>query len=205
MCATLPGMAEAAIGFRAHSGWTALVAVAGPRAEPAVLLKRRVELAADEPGARQPFHAAEGLELSRATGLVGRATDLARRLATRAVREAIAALEKDGHRVIACGLPLASGRPLPGRAQILASHALIHAAEGELFREALCEASRACGLVIVAVKEKELPERAASALRVPAAALEQRPKGMGRALGPPWRQDEKLATLAAWLALAGRS
>jgi len=25
---------------------------------------------------------------------------------------------------------------------------------------------------------------------------------MGRALGPPWRQDEKLATLAAWLALA---
>jgi hypothetical protein len=25
---------------------------------------------------------------------------------------------------------------------------------------------------------------------------------MGRSLGPPWRQDEKLATLAAWLVLA---
>jgi hypothetical protein len=27
---------------------------------------------------------------------------------------------------------------------------------------------------------------------------------MGRALAPPWRQDEKLATLAAWLVLAAQ-
>ena len=34
--------------------------------------------------------------------------------------------------------------------------------------------------------------------------LTRRLAEFGRTLGPPWRQDEKLATLAAWLALAAR-
>ena len=40
----------------------------------------------------------------------------------------------------------------------------------------------------------------------PSAALPAAELGSGstawRALGPPWRQDEKLATLAAWVSLA---
>jgi hypothetical protein len=28
---------------------------------------------------------------------------------------------------------------------------------------------------------------------------------MGKLMGPPWRQDEKLAALAAWLTLAAAS
>ena len=38
-------MTHAALGLRAHSGWAALVAVAGTRGAPAVIDRRRIELA----------------------------------------------------------------------------------------------------------------------------------------------------------------
>jgi hypothetical protein len=38
--------------------------------------------------------------------------------------------------------------------------------------------------------------------RLDAADLQQQITELGRSLGPPWRQDEKLASLAAWIALA---
>ena len=34
-----------------------------------------------------------------------------------------------------------------------------------------------------------------------AARLQRRVQEMGRAIGPPWTQDQKLAALAAWIAL----
>ena len=39
-------------------------------------------------------------------------------------------------------------------------------------------------------------------LRRPSADLQQLIDGLGKSLGPPWRQDEKLASMAAWIALA---
>ena len=104
-----------------------------------------------------------------------------------------------------CGLLLASGRQLPALANILASHPLIHTAEGELFRDALRMASRECGMALAEVKERELLARAAADLGLPAAAIEQRLSAMGKVIGPPWRQDEKYAAMVAWLALAAGS
>lgn len=191
---------EAALGFRAHSGWAALVAVAGPAAEPAAVVRRRVELSVRTP--RQPFHAAEALAFAKAEELVRRATDEATALAERAVKDAVAELASMGHAGVAAGLLRAAGRPLPGLREILASHALIHAAEGELFRDVLRRASRGCGLRLVEAGEKELEERAARSLRRPPGEIQARLAAWGKALGPPWTQDEKRAALVAWLALA---
>jgi hypothetical protein len=192
---------RAALGFRAHSGWAALVAVAGPAAEPAAVLRRRVELAVREP--RQPFHAAEELPFGAAEGLVQRATDEARTLAERAVRAALEELEAAGREPVAAGLLLAAGRPLPGLREILASHALIHAAEGELYRDVLRRASRGCGLATVEVGERELDGVADRSLRETPAVIQARLSEWGRALGSPWTQDEKRAALVAWVALSG--
>jgi len=197
---------EAALGFRAHSGWAALVAVAGPAAEPAAVLRRRVELSGLTP--RQPFHAAQALPIDTAEDLVRRATEEASALAERAVRDALDELRTRGHPVVAAGLLIAAGRPLPGLPQVLASHALIHAAEGELFRDALRRAGRACGLTLVDVRERELEGRAARSLRRSPSAIQARLAQWGKALGPPWTQDEKRAALVAWVALseaAGRA
>ncbi len=195
-----PGRSEAALGFRAHSGWAALVAVAGPAAEPAAVVRRRVELSRQTP--RQPFHAAEGRPYPAAEGLIRRSTEEAADLAERAVREAVAELRAMGHEPVTSGLLLAAGRPLPGLRDILASHALIHAAEGELFREVLRQASLRSGLGLVEVRERELDDRAARSLRRPATGLQRRVADWGKALGSPWTQDEKRAALVAWLALA---
>jgi hypothetical protein len=197
-----PGEGQAALGFRTHSGWAALVAVAGPIAEPVAVMRRRVVLSERTP--RQPFHAAEGRPPAAAEDLVRRSTDEAKALAERAVREAVAELGAMGHEPVASGLLLSAGRPLPALREILASHALIHSAEGELFRHVLRQASRRCGLGLVEARESELEEQAAKSLRQPAADLQRRVADWGKVLGPPWTQDEKRAALVAWLALGAR-
>ena len=200
------GATPSAFGLRAHSGWAALVAVAGSPESPAVLLRRRVELAdPGTQGSKQPYHAAEGRKLAIAEKIVNRCAADARGLAREAVRSAIRELEAEGHRVVGCGLLLASGRPLPELASILASHALIHTADGELFRDALAHAMERCGLPVTRVREKEVFERAAKDFRTAADALRQRVDEIGRPIGPPWTQDQKLASVAGWLALAGAS
>jgi hypothetical protein len=116
--------------------------------------------------------------------------------------QAIEALANQGYQVAAAGLLLAAGRSLPDLPTVLTSHALIHTAEGEMFRDVLVRASEACALPVTGVRERDLLARAAEATGLPAPDLQRRVGEMGRALGPPWRQDEKLATLVAWLVLA---
>ena len=123
------------------------------------------------------------------------------RLGREAVARAVGDLRARGHEIAGCGILLSSGRPLTTLEATLASHALIHTAEGELFRQALARAGEACGLAVRGVKEREVFERGAVELGMPAAELQQRVAELGRRLGPPWRQDEKLAALVAWLVL----
>jgi hypothetical protein len=195
-----PGTSHAALGFRSHSGWAVLVAVAGSSTQPAVVLRRRIELSRATP--RQPFHAAEGRPFADAEALIRRSTDEAQALAEGAVQDALSELRAGGDEPVASGLLVASGRALPGLRETLASHALIHAAEGELFREVLRNACRRHGLRAVEVKERELDDWAARALQRPQAEIKRQLVEWGRALGPPWTQDQKRAALAAWFALA---
>jgi hypothetical protein len=79
---------------------------------------------------------------------------------------------------------------------------MIHTAEGHFFRKAIQEACDACGLPVLGVKEKELMSRAADAIHVTPEELQRCIAALGKKAGPPWRQDEKLCTIAGWLALA---
>jgi hypothetical protein len=194
-----------ALGFRAHSGWAAAVAVAGSPAAPEVVDRRRIVIAdADDPAAKQPYHAAEGLDFAEAERLVRRCTQSSQQLARAAIGGMLAALRASGHDVVGCGLLQGSGSALPNLPGILASHALIHTAEGQMFRDVLADAAGHHGLIVIAVRERELMARCADELGLPADELTRRLAELGRTLGPPWRQDQKYASLAAWLALAAR-
>ncbi len=198
-------MKQTAVGFRVHSGWTALVAVCLERGAPVILARQRVHLVETFTYEfRQPYHTAEKMLLGQAREFISRMQAEARRLAYRAMRELESRTREQGVKLTRCGLLLASGRPLPNLEKILASHALIHTADGELFREAIVHASGGAGLAMCTVKERELLERAGQAFRMKSAALLQRVTELGRPLGSPWTQDEKFATLAAWLALASK-
>lgn len=166
-----------------------------------VVDRRKIGLAG-EGIPQQPYHAAEDLELEKAEELIRHCVQGSRRLAIRAFAEAAGDLLREGYEIVGCGLLLASGRPLPGLPAILASHALIHTADGEHFRNAIVHAAGHMKLPMTAVREKDVWARASADLRAPIEKLQRRIGEIGKSIGPPWTQDQKLAALAGWLALA---
>ena len=180
-----------------------MVVVAEQPTTPTVVERSRIDLAgAATPHTVQPYHAARAMQLSEAAVSVQPAAAQARRLAAEAIRMSVDELSRRGFAVVGCGVCLGSNRPVAPLAVTLASHALVHAAEGALFRDALSGAAADCRLPVTAEPERELFARAAAALNVRQDRLRHRLTELGRSLGPPWREDEKLATLAACLALA---
>lgn len=194
---------QVALGFRAHSGWAMLVAVSGrpgSSVPPSVLLRRRVELADPKmAGSIQPYHAVRKLPVAQAQEHLERCTAAGRRLASEAVSRVLEDLRKQGYRVDTAGLLVSSARPLPELPAILASHPLLHTAEGEMFRQMLADAGAQCGLAITRIKERELLESFAARFRFTPVKILRMLADLGRGLPPPWRQDEKYAALAAWL------
>lgn len=196
-------MSRAAVGLRAHSGWAAAVTLGGEATAPVLLDRRRLALTDDAtPQPVQPYHASEGLPLSKAERIVGHAIEQARRFGERDLRALAGDLLSLGHEIESCAVISGSGRTLPGLESVLASHALIHAAEGEMFRDALRHAGKRAGISVLGVKEKELSPVAVEILGISETKLKLRLGTLGRAAGPPWAEDQKLAALAAWIALA---
>lgn len=196
-------MQPATLGFRVHSGWTSLVAVALEKNQPIILLRQRPRLVATFSYAyRQPYHTAEKMALDEAQAFLDQQRIEARKLAQEAIRSAQSEIAQQGFKITRTALLLASGRPLPELPEILASHSIIHTADGEFFREALLHASARSKLSITTIKERELLATASSALRRKPAILTNFLTTLGKPIGSPWTADEKFAALAAWLALA---
>jgi hypothetical protein len=197
-----------ALGFAPHSGWAALVALAGDAGAPEVVRRERIEMTDgprgehEEHGAAQPYHAVEGRPLAEARRRIEAYEKRAAALASAALKEVMDDLEARGFAPHGSGILQSSGRAGGSLEAILASHALIHTADGNHFRDALATASGCCGLPVVKVPQKELPARASVALRRTEADLAQAVLALGKAVGPPWGADQKSAALVAWLLLA---
>jgi hypothetical protein len=190
----------AALGFRAHSGWATLVALAAPVEAPVLVRRCRIELAdSGISGSMQPYHAAGMMELSDAEAYLRRCCARSAAMAKQAVHDSLMALSE--YEVKCACILLASGKPLPGLSEILASHTLIHTAEGEFYRVTLRDACDSCGVPTVGIKERELSGVATQALGKPVAAVQRSIATFGKVAGAPWRQDEKLSALAAWVVL----
>ncbi len=194
-------MKQAALGFRVHSGWAAAVVVSLEKGSPRVLARERIHLVETFTYEfRQPYHSAEKMPFEKAGKFIARVRAEARQFAYQAIHRLQSDLEKQGYELTRCGLLLASGRPLPGLEKILVSHALIHTADGELFREAIVHGCDRCG-----VKLDSILDLAGKSFRLKPAELLRRVTELGKPFGSPWSQDEKFATLAAWLALTSRN
>ncbi len=200
-------MKPAAISVRVHSGWGALVGVAGEPGAEEVVERSRVEIVdAKIPGVSQPYHFAERLcaskSLSEAQAHVDRCAASSGRLALTAIQQVVQRAEERGFHVIGAVVLLSSARPLPEFAKVLASHALIHTAEGEFFRTAFRDAFRQLKIPVSGIPDRDLDEHANAAFGKRAASVRNTIAALGRALGPPWTQDQKSAALAAMLLLA---
>jgi hypothetical protein len=190
-------MKNAAFGIRVHSGWAVLVCVSGDPAAPNVVDRRRVVMIEQAmEGAKQPYHFAESLEPEGAERHLQKCAAASQRLALKAIGEVLDPVSARKYRVVGCGMLLASGRALPSLQKILASHALIHTAEGEFFRKVVGEPYEHFRVPVVGIRESELDERANAAFGRAAAHVRRHISSLGQTVGSPWTQDEKIAALA---------
>jgi hypothetical protein len=156
-----------------------MIAIApGPR----FVARAHLVLAAD--GAEYCYHAAAEMTLAHATRHVATSKRDATERALAALRPIIGE-----HHVTRAGIVRGKGRPLPELDAIVKVHALWHAAEGELYRDALDAACAELGVAVIGVPQPELA--------APAAAL----AALGKAAGKPWAVEQKEAAMAALLAL----
>jgi hypothetical protein len=191
------GVAEVAIGFRIHTGWAVAVAVS---AEPLIRDRRRIELC-DPALPRQAFHAASGLPIEEARQVVARVERSAAEAAERELLGLVQELGGQRHRIRSVAISVAAS-PVPQElSTVLGSHPLLHAAEGQLYSEALADAAQAAGLPMVRCTIKGLVADAAAALGCSPTTVGEIIAKLGQCLGPPWGKDQKDAATAALLAL----
>jgi hypothetical protein len=193
----------AAIGAAPHSGWAALVALGNAALVPSVLARCRIEMAdAREPDSKQPYHALESLELEQARRRLKAFSASALTNARAALEQMMSSLEQQGYRVHSLGILDSSGRTSDSLKAILASHALIHTADGNHFRSAIAVAAAQCGLQVHRIAAKALEEHAHSALKLSPDEIRQTLVALGKQVGAPWGADQKNAALLAWTQLS---
>src|ERR1700689_5793260 len=93
-------MKRAAIGVRMHSGWGALVAVCFDGGKVEIIERRRIEVIdGASAGAKQPYHFAKDLEISRASKFIEGCFANSCGLAAGVVRDLLADLSARKYRV----------------------------------------------------------------------------------------------------------
>ena len=191
-------MKTAALGIRMHSGWGVLVALSGDAASLEVLDRRRIVTIDPEiHGSSQPYHHAANLGFPESERYLANCAAISERVAFTAIGELLKELDVRGCRIAGAAVLLASGRPLPPLAKILASHPLIHTAEGEFFRNAVSKACERLKIPVTAIQERELEQQAKTTFGKAASGIQRRISTLGVSLGPPWTKDHKTAALAA--------
>jgi hypothetical protein len=179
------------------------VVVAGSPGAIEVVDRRRIVITAPGmEGAQQPYHFAQGQKLADAESYLAECAEASERLAYKDLREIIEDARGRGKMVASCAILLAAGRSLPPLPKILASHPLIHTAEGEFFRQSFRKAAGRLGMQVTGIRERDLPERTQAAFGPQAGSVIREIAGRGSSLGPPWTTDQKNACLAGLLFLS---
>jgi hypothetical protein len=199
------GSPTTVVGLHAASGSAVAVGLTGPPEAPSLVARDGFPLI---PGDRdfamvQPYHAAEGKPPVEAEAIVHRALDSARRRAVAGLAGVLEALDLSGDRPAALAIADRPETALEPVDVILRSHVRMHAAEGEMLRDALRRAVGSVDTPAVALMERDLPRLVATRLGVTEDDVAARASALGKSLGPPWQKAHKTAALAAWAVLLG--
>lgn len=193
-----------AIGFRAKTGWAAVVLLGGASGGtgngPRVLDARRIELCDPaHPDSRQPYHAGFGT-FNQNDAEVKRLVRGVHRYAARVMKGLLDEYARAGRAPIA-GAVVAGSAIDP--AKIANLHMRAHALEGRLYREVIEEGLAAAGIECALLLERDLFERASERLELQSGALKKAATELGRDVDGGWRAENKAAAVAAWVALEG--
>lgn len=207
-------MAPVGLGFRALKGGSVVVGVATDGNEPRVVLSSFLATAAeDDRLSLEPYHVAAGMERgphggasAQAEAAVAEGRKRQDVLAAAGLEDIVGKLRLEGgEHVVAALLVNRAGwiSDLLDYSLAFADHPPV--AEGLAVRDALRFAFGRVGIDVAEMDEKSLPERASKELGLGSADIDVRLKDLGATVGRPWRKEQKLACLAAWIAVAART
>jgi hypothetical protein len=203
-------MVSVALGLRAFRGGSVVVAVAVDRRAPRVVLS--TFLATADEGDRlslEPYHvAAELVRGSRGRGLAQAAAAVAegRKRQDELAANGLADIRRELERAQCKPVVAALLVNRAGWVDDLLRYSLFApghppVAEGLAVRDALRFALDKCGVEVVEMDEKSLHEVASSKLHLSPVDIDVQLNGLGKTAGRPWRKEQKLACLSAWIAL----
>jgi hypothetical protein len=188
----------AALGFRVKSGWAAAVLLTGPTRSPQLCDVRRIDLSDPRlPETRQPYHAAMG-KLETDTTKINRRVSVVRSIAQQSLATLLASYRQKGYAIRRAALVVGSQVDPDSIAN---AHIRAHAFEGQLFRSVLAEALQACRIRTEILVERNAYAQAAAKLKDSNHNVQRMIRDFGRVAQGPWRAEQKLAALAAWLTL----
>ncbi len=189
----------AGLGFRVKSGWAMAVMLAGPSTAPRLIQCRAVLLSDPKiPQSKQPYHAALELPASEAMIVTRKLRKVVTDAARKSVRELLNEASELQYEVRGAGLVVGS---LVDPSTLHNEHIRAHGLEGQLFRTALEDALRKHEISCNVLLEKTAYTTASQALRKSTAEAKRTISSLGREHEGSWRAEEKLAALAAWIAL----
>ena len=181
------------LGWRVHSCSAVVVAVSGPPASPAVLHREHVTLL-DDVSLQEPYHVAATSPRDEAPALIASVAEAATTVAEATLRGFVATLGP----VAAVGV-VGGDRRLPELSRILTKHALLHAAERDLYERAVVQGATRAGLPVTTIPATgRLFDAASAALGV---TLDAVLAAVGKTVGPPWKKEHREAAAAALVAL----
>jgi hypothetical protein len=189
----------ASVGLKAKTGRAVAVVLSGLGDSPRLLRRSEIVLVDPKiPATSQPHHEVMELPWHEAIIAVQPFVRAIETVASNALARLVREIQSDGFKVCGVGIVGAGDRSLE---KIGNPHIRAHAAEGVLFRKVLESAADKNGLAKRAFIEKGLEQLAASELGCTAAKLRSLLIELGRSAGPPWRADQRIAAMAAWLTL----
>jgi hypothetical protein len=190
----------AALGFRVKSGWAMAVLLSGPISSPSLLCCKSVLLSdPKEPGSKQPYHVALELPEKESAVIVRKLRKIVGDAAKRSVEDLLTHAADGDYVVRGAGLVVGS---LVDPASLHNEHIRAHGLEGQLFRTVLEDAFRARAIPCAVLLEKTAYATAAGAVRKNPAEAKRIAADLGESHDGSWRAEEKLAAVAAWMALA---
>ena len=188
----------AALGLRVKSGWAAAVLLTGTARSPQLCDVRRIELSNPQhPETRQPYHAAMG-KLERDARKINQRIDVVRGIAQQSIATLLAGYRQQNFRIRRAALVVGSQIDPDSIAN---PHIRAHAFEGRLFRSVLEESLRAHRIRTKVVIERHAYAHAVEELKQTNQNVRRMIQNLGRETETPWRAEQKLAAVAAWLAL----
>jgi hypothetical protein len=207
------GLVPVGLGFRAMKGGAVVVGVAIDQIGPRVVLSSFLATAAE--GDRlsfEPYHLAAAMERGpdggaseNAAAAVAEGRRRQDALAIAGLQEIVGTLGREGREpVVAALLVNRAGwvTDLLDYSLAFADHPPV--AEGLAVRDALRCAFRRLGMEVAELDEKSLPALASQELALDSLGIDAGLKMLGATAGRPWRKEQKLACLAAWVVLASR-